>query len=187
MRTGDRSRSLVGNAVGVAGAALLAVVTLVACSDPKAAPLPSLSPTVGVTPSTASPSAAGGDDLIRAVTHFYDVLESGSLNPASGADEVARLIAPGCPCSRIVEFLRSEGRKGHRIERPVELRDARAAVNSSGGGTVFATLAEGAGRVLDAHGATVERLSPSTSKIVVDVVAKDGLLLVSQIAVSSRG
>ncbi|HEX8002925.1 MAG TPA: hypothetical protein VF519_09560 [Mycobacteriales bacterium] len=178
MFTGDCSYRVVAGA--------LAFLGLIACSKPTAGPLPSHSPGATATTS-ASPTAVAGADLVRAATHFYDVLEVASRDPATGADDVAALIASGCSCLRIVEFLRAEGRKGHRIERPVELRDARAAVAASGGGTVFATLAEGAGRVVDAHGRMVERLVPKTSRIVIDLVPQGGTFRVSQIAVSDGG
>lgn len=168
--------------------AALAAVVLAGCSDPKAGTLPTPSPTtVAPTTATPTPSTSPGADVTRAVANYYEVLEQASKAPSTGADTVAALIAPGCPCARVVEFLREEGRQGHRIERPVELRDMRVTADARGGGTVFAVLVENPGRVLDASGRVVERLPARTSEVVVDVVRNGTRLLIAQISVTAGG
>jgi hypothetical protein len=173
MRTGEWAR------------AALVLIVLVGCSDPaKPGTLPSGSPSVVVTSTSVAPTASVTSDvLVARVREFYATLESASRMPASGTDEVAALMTASCPCQQIVAFLRDLAKQGRHIERPVHVLDPQVASATRTGGTVFLTLQQDAGRVVDARGHTVETLRPSRDRLVIDLQQHDGALLIAQISV----
>lgn len=81
----------------------------------------------------------------------------------------------------MVEFLNELARKGHHIDRAVSVVDARATVDSESSGTVFLTLKQSRGQVLDRDGTVVERLPASTDRVVLDFLIVEGDLVVAQI------
>jgi hypothetical protein len=164
-------------------AALAAVLVTGACSEEHAGTLPTQSPSVPsatATPS-ASPTVSATDALVAAARTYYAVLEDAGKRPASGAARVDALIDHGCACRRVVDFLRDTSRAGRRIERPVRVLDPRATSTASGG-TVFLTLDQLAGRVVDAKGRVVERLAPSRVRVVIDFRRTGNRFLVTQIS-----
>jgi hypothetical protein len=176
-RTGDVLRALT-----------LSAFLTAACSDPPAGGLPPTSPPVtsATSPGTpsASPSTTGERALAAAARHFYATLGAAGAEPDKHTDDVAALISDRCDCRRIVEFLRDQARQGRHIERSVSVTDLRVARGGNGAGTVFLTLVQGAGRVVDSRGRVVERLAASRDDVVLDFEAVRGRLLVRRISTS---
>lgn len=170
------------------GVALAALATVLAagCSEEHAGSLPATSAPVSPVATTVTASATPAEPrAVAAVRTFYAVLEAASREPSAGAARVAALLTPGCACRRIVDFLREQAHQHHALIRPVQVERASVATDAGDTATVFLTLAEGAGSVLDAQGRTVEKLAPKTTALVIDLVVTDGRYLIAQI--STRG
>lgn len=158
----------------------LSAFAVVACSDPHGGTLPT--PMPSLTPTAVTPSASNPADLSVATVRYYAELQRTSADPAAGTDRLAALIASSCSCRRVVAFLQETARRGERIIRPLRVTNVRTAPAASGGGTVFITLEQGAGRVEDRDGRTIERLPASRASVTLDFAPSNRGLVITQIA-----
>jgi hypothetical protein len=151
------------------GNALLAALVLsavAACSDPQAGTLPSVSPTA--TTPTATPSPSVSVDLAQslrdALQTYFDALYAAGMDPARKTDALAALIAPSCPCYRVVGVLREEARLGRHIDYTYALRQVQVVEATPKGGDIRYTVMRSAGAERDKSGRVIERYKATTEK-----------------------
>lgn len=147
-------------------AAVAALCGLVlACSDPKAGPLPTPSVTT-VSPTSASPTAPPDyeAEVRAAITAYFDALNAALRDPANRTDELAALIAPSCTCTQILDALRAEAREGRYVDYTYSVTDVRVQQAGALGGSVTYTAHQTKGHERTHDGRIVQTFAASTTK-----------------------
>lgn len=158
MRSGERVR------LAAACVALLSV----ACSDPKAAPLPSASPTTLSPTPTPTPSVSASADYEaqarRAVAVYFEALNAALRDPAAKTDALAALIDPSCTCFQAVEALREEGRQGRYLDYRYTVSNLRVQQAGSLGASLTYTAHQSAGYQRARDGRAIRAVPANTTR-----------------------
>lgn len=148
-------------------ATVVALVAGAGCSDPTAAPLPSVSPT---TPSpsptpTVSASADYAAEARAAIDAYFAALNAALRDPANRTDALASLIDPSCTCRQVLDLLRDLAKDGHYIDYRYTVSDVRIQQAGSLGASLTWTAAQTAGAERAADGRVIERFSAATVRM----------------------
>lgn len=167
-------------------AAMLAVVcgVVAGCSDPpKAAPLPS------ATPSTESPSAIATTppdyeaEVRAAIATYFAALNAALRDPATKTDALAALIAPSCTCVQVVTVLREQGRGGYHFDYVETVTDVRVQQAGELGASVTYVVEQSAGSKRDRSNRVIATYPRSSDRISAHFRRQSGTWLLDRVDV----
>jgi len=147
-------------------AALAAFVAGVACSDPKAAPLPPPTPTT-VAPTTASPTPSAVDyeaEVRRAVDAYFAALNAALRDPAHRTDALAALIDPSCSCRQVLDLLHGLAEDGYYIDYRYAVSDVRVQQAGALGASLTYVVSKTAGAKRTSSGRVVTTFEASRGR-----------------------
>lgn len=154
----------------------LALGAGVACSDPRAGSLPPPMPSTTPTSPVTTPSAwADPETAFRdAIAHYYEALTAAANDPAGRTDDLERLISPSCSCRAVIDLLRDEAAKGHRLDYEYGIEQVKVIDVQPTTGHARYVVVQTPGRLLDDAGRVLARYPGSRQKFAATFVLEDG-------------
>jgi hypothetical protein len=169
------------------GNALLAALVLsatLACSDPEAGTLPSVSPSPLSTSATASqnPTATSRSSAAEnAVRTYYAALQGAVHDPRGGLNALRRTLADECECRKILDVLREEARKGRHADYTLVITKLSVPDMTTTRATVRVTVDQSAGNLYDSTGGVVERIPARMETFFIDLRRAEPLWLITRV------
>ncbi|HWL37667.1 MAG TPA: hypothetical protein VNQ77_15885 [Frankiaceae bacterium] len=153
------------------GHALLAALVLsatVACSDPKAGTLPSVSPSASTPSATPSPTAKRHPDdrqqVRTAIETYFAALNAALRQPSRAEELLGPLVATTCECRKILGVMSELARDNHYLDYRYTVADIEIQQVGDAGASVTYSVAQSAGHERRADDSVVKAYPASKAR-----------------------
>lgn len=161
----------------------LALGGVAACSDPRAGSLPPpASPTVSQTTASTGPPTQGdyASQFRRAITAYYAALTAAANDPARNTNALELLISPTCTCREVLDMLRAEAARGHRLDYTYRVEGLKIVEVNRNGGVALYSVVQSPGSQRDSRGRVLASYPGSNQRFSAEFVRRNDQWLLNR-------